>query len=134
MEMVKVKIQTSPSGTFPTATGAAIAQMTANKIETRFPFGSLVPLWSRQIPYTMAKFYFFEKIVQLFYMHVFTKEKSEYSKATQLGVTFASGYLAGVVCAIVSHPADTMVSQLGKATNKGELAGFWGGVEWGGVG
>lgn len=120
MEMVKVKVQTSPAGTFPTATGAAVAKMLANKVEYRFPFGSLVPLWSRQIPYTMAKFYFFEKIVQLFYQHVFTKEKSEYSKITQLSITFASGYLAGVVCAIVSHPADTMVSQLGKAENKGK--------------
>jgi hypothetical protein len=32
--------------------------------ETRFPFGSLVPLWSRQIPYTMAKFFFFEKVCE----------------------------------------------------------------------
>ena len=48
------------------------------------------------------------------------KSRSEYSKGTQLGITFASGYLAGVVCAIVSHPADTMVSQLGKAENKGK--------------
>lgn len=68
----------------------------------------------------MAKFYFFEKIVQLFYTHVFTKPKSEYSKPTQLGVTFASGYLAGVVCAIVSHPADSLVSQMGKQANKGK--------------
>jgi len=120
MEMVKVKVQTSPAGTWPITLAAATSKMIANKAETRFPFGSLVPLWSRQIPYTMAKFFFFEKIVQLFYMHVFTKEKSEYSKATQLGVTFASGYLAGVVCAIVSHPADTLVSQLGKAENKGK--------------
>ena len=29
---------------------------------------------------------------------------------------FASGYLAGVVCDIVSHPADSLVSQLGKAS------------------
>jgi len=123
MEMVKVKIQTSPAGTWPTGTVAATQKMIANSAETRFPFGSLVPLWSRQIPYTMAKFYFFEKIVSLFYQHVFTKEKSEYSKATQLSVTFASGYLAGVVCAIVSHPADTMVSQLGKASNKGRSFG-----------
>jgi len=27
-------------------------------------------------------------------------------------VTFASGYLAGIFCAIVSHPADTIVSKL----------------------
>lgn len=71
----------------------------------------------------MAKFFFFEKIVQLFYTHVFPEPKETYSKGTQLGVTFASGYLAGVVCAIVSHPADSLVSQLGKATNKGKSIG-----------
>ncbi|KAG6827664.1 hypothetical protein H0H92_010860 [Tricholoma furcatifolium] len=123
LEMTKVKIQTSPSGTFPTAFGAALKEMSRTKIETRYPFGSLVPLWSRQIPYTMAKFFFFEKIVQLFYTHVFTKPKDTYSKTTQLGVTFASGYLAGVVCAIVSHPADSLVSLLGKAENKGKSVG-----------
>jgi solute carrier family 25 phosphate transporter 3 len=32
-------------------------------------------------------------------------------------VTFMSGYIAGVFCAIVSHPADTMVSILNKRTS-----------------
>jgi solute carrier family 25 phosphate transporter 3 len=123
MEMVKVKVQTSPAGTWPIGLGEATAKMSANAAETRFPFGSLVPLWSRQIPYTMAKFYFFEKVVELFYTHVFTKPKNEYSKSTQLGVTFASGYTAGVICAIVSHPADSLVSQMGKAANKGKGLG-----------
>jgi len=49
LEMTKVKIQTSPSGTFPTSFGAALAEMKKNKVETRYPFGSLVPLWSRQV-------------------------------------------------------------------------------------
>jgi len=71
----------------------------------------------------MAKFFFFEKIVQLFYTHVFTEPKETYGKGTQLGVTFASGYLAGVVCAVVSHPADSLVSQLGKSANKGKSLG-----------
>jgi len=123
LEMTKVKIQTSATGTFPTGFGAALAQMSAMKVETRYPFGSLVPLWSRQIPYTMAKFSFYEKTVQLFYTHVLTEPKDSYSKTTQLGVTFASGYIAGVVCAIVSHPADSLVSLLGKAENKGKSIG-----------
>ncbi|KAF8631917.1 hypothetical protein AX15_002174 [Amanita polypyramis BW_CC] len=122
-EMTKVKIQTSPTGTFPIPFGAALKEMSRTKAETRYPFGSLVPLWSRQIPYTMAKFFFFEKIVQLFYTHVFTEPKETYGKTTQLGVTFTSGYLAGVVCAIVSHPADSLVSQLGKSENKGKSFG-----------
>ncbi|KAF8636419.1 hypothetical protein AX17_003601 [Amanita inopinata Kibby_2008] len=123
LEMTKVKIQTSPNGTFPVAFGAALKEMSRTSAETRYPFGSLVPLWSRQIPYTMAKFFFFEKIVQLFYTHVFPEPKETYGKGTQLGVTFASGYMAGVVCAIVSHPADSLVSQLGKAENKGKSFG-----------
>lgn len=122
LEMTKVRIQTSPVGTFPTAFGAALKQMKL-KPEYRYPFGSLVPLWSRQIPYTMAKFFFFEKIVQLFYTHVFPEPKDTYSKGTQLGVTFASGYIAGVVCAIVSHPADSLVSLMGKAEHKGKSVG-----------
>lgn len=61
-EMVKVKVQTSPKGTFPVPFGPAWSQMNAQRAETGFPYRSLVPLWSRQIPYTVAKFYFFEKV------------------------------------------------------------------------
>ena len=49
LEMTKVKIQTSQNGTFPIGFGAALAEMRRTKAETRFPFGSLVPLWSRQV-------------------------------------------------------------------------------------
>jgi solute carrier family 25 phosphate transporter 3 len=30
-------------------------------------------------------------------------------------VTFGAGYIAGVFCAVVSHPADTLVSKLNQA-------------------
>jgi solute carrier family 25 phosphate transporter 3 len=123
LEMVKVKVQTSPAGKFPTSFGPAASKMWEMRAETRFPFGSVVPLWSRQIPYTIAKFVFFEKVVSVFYTYVFTKPKETYSKTTQLGITFASGYIAGVICAIVSHPADSMVSLLGKESNKGKSFG-----------
>jgi len=123
MEMVKVKVQTSRAGTWPSSLAPATAQMYSQRANTRFPIGSLVPLWSRQIPYTMAKFYFFEKVVQIFYNHVFTQPKETYSKATQLSITFASGYIAGVICAVVSHPADNLVSQMGKTENQGKSFG-----------
>ena len=71
----------------------------------------------------MAKFFFFEGIVQQFYTHVFTAPKESYSKPTQLGISFTSGYLAGVICAVVSHPADTIVSLMGRADNKGKSIG-----------
>ncbi|KAG5456255.1 MAG: hypothetical protein BJ554DRAFT_4051 [Olpidium bornovanus] len=114
MEMVKVKVQTSPAGTFPTPFAPALTQMRLHAADTGFPFRSLVPLWSRQIPYT---------IVSLVYSSLLTRPKSEYSKATQLGVTFGSGYAAGIICAVVSHPADSVVSLMGKASNKGKSIG-----------
>jgi len=123
MEMVKVKIQISPSGTFPTTFLPAFQLMRQNSAETRFPFGSVKPLWARQIPYTMAKFFFFEYIVTLFYTYAFTQPKNTYSKATQLEITFASGYLAGIICAIVSQAPDNLVSQMGKLENKGKTFG-----------
>lgn len=122
LEMIKVKMQTSPKGTFPTNMSGAVSAIRADP-NSGFPYKSLVPLWGRQIPYTMAKFFFFEKVVRLFYQYVFTKPKEEYNKATQLSITFASGYIAGVICAIVSHPADTLVSARGKGSNAGKSYG-----------
>jgi len=37
-------------------------------------------------------------------------------------VTFASGYIAGVFCALVSHPADSVVSVLNKEKGASALA------------
>lgn len=82
-------------------------------------YKGIIPLWCRQVPYTMVKFAVFERTVRYVYGNLLSKPKSEYSKATQLGVTFLSGYYAGIFCAIISHPADTMVSKLNKETRSG---------------
>jgi len=110
-EALKVRMQTSKPGAFPLGLGDAINHLKASEGTNGF-YKGLAPLWCRQIPYTVVKFVFFEKVVEFFYKNIFTSPKSSYSKATQLSVTFASGYTAGVLCAIVSHPADTMVSKL----------------------
>jgi len=110
-EAIKVKIQTSKPGMFPTSTGAAFAKVKGAEGWNGL-YKGLSPLWARQIPYTVMKFVAFERTVEAFYKHVLTKPKNEYAKSTQLSVTFASGYIAGVLCALVSQPADTMVSKL----------------------
>lgn len=109
-------MQTSEPGAFPRSAVAGFNQIKASEGTNGF-YKGLTPLWCRQVPYTVVKFVAFEKIVAAFYANVFTKPKSEYSKMKQLSVTFMSGYIAGVFCAIVSHPADTMVSILNKRTS-----------------
>lgn len=54
----------------------------------------------------------FENTVEALYKYVVPKPKSQCSKTEQLGVSFAAGYIAGVFCAVVSHPADNLVSKL----------------------
>jgi len=113
MEAVKVRIQTKPGW--------------ASTLREGFPiilkeegiggfYKGLVPLWCRQIPYTMMKFACFERTVEAIYKYVVPKPRADCSKGEQLGVTFTAGYIAGVFCAIVSHPADTIVSKLNQST------------------
>ncbi|CAI5452857.1 unnamed protein product [Caenorhabditis angaria] len=75
-------------------------------------FKGLPPLWSRQIPYTTVKFVCFERIMEWMYQYVVPKPRNECSKSEQLLVTFSAGYLAGILCAVASHPPDTIVSKL----------------------
>merc|ERR1719215_2464162 len=118
MESCKVRIQTSDVGTFPTTLRAAFPKIYAAEGMNGF-YKSLVPLWGRQIPYTMMKFACFERTVEAIYANLVPKPRAECTKGEQLIVTFAAGYIAGVFCAIVSHPADTIVSYMNKAQGSG---------------
>jgi len=119
MEALKVRMQTSDAGTFPVTAREGWPKIMEAEGWAGF-YKGIKPLWMRQVPYTMVKFGAFENTVKAFYSNIFTAPKSSYSKSTQLMVTFLSGYFAGIFCAIVSHPADTMVSIMNK---KGGTAG-----------
>ncbi|CCG25924.1 Pic2 protein [Candida orthopsilosis Co 90-125] len=119
-ETIKVKTQTTIP---PYATSVWDGW---NKIVKSEGFGGLykgiAPLWCRQIPYTMVKFASFENIVNGIYNYL-GHPKSHYNNLQQTGVSFAGGYLAGILCAIVSHPADVMVSKINSDKKPGETTG-----------
>jgi len=123
-EMTKVKMQvTLPGqpGILPRSLLPALSEMSQRKAETRFPFGSLVPLWGRQVPYTMIKFVGFYLTAESVYKQIekqYGYKKSDLSQAAQLGITFASGYWAGIFCAIATQPMDNLVSMKGIPENK----------------
>lgn len=72
------------------------------------------------------KFSTFENIVETIYKNAIPVPKDQCSKRLQLGVSFAGGYIAGVLCAIVSHPADNLVSFLNnaKGATVGDVSAF----------
>merc|ERR1712071_359251 len=135
MECCKVRMQTSLPGTFPKTLRGAFPKILKEEGVGGF-YKSIVPLWGRQIPYTMMKFTCFEKTVEFLYANVVPKPRAECTKGEQLIVTFAAGYIAGVFCAVVSHPADTIVSKLNsqKGATIGDIvkqagwAGLWKGL------
>uniref|UniRef100_A0A8C3TWK6 Solute carrier family 25 member 3 n=1 Tax=Catharus ustulatus TaxID=91951 RepID=A0A8C3TWK6_CATUS len=111
MEAAKVRIQTQPG--YANTLRQALPKMFAEEGIWAF-YKGVAPLWMRQIPYTMMKFACFERTVEALYKYVVPKPRSECTKGEQLVVTFVAGYIAGVFCAIVSHPADSVVSVLNK--------------------
>lgn len=132
-EAVKVKMQTQP-GWASTFREGFPKLMKAEGVSGFYK--GLPPLWARQIPYTMMKFAAFERTVEALYQYVVPKPRNQCSKGEQLLVTFAAGYIAGVFCAVVSHPADTIVSKLnsqkgasiGDIVKQAGFAGLWKGL------
>ncbi|KAI5799007.1 mitochondrial phosphate carrier protein 2 [Geopyxis carbonaria] len=120
-EAVKVRMQT----TQPVPWGGSTLKGIAAALQAEGVAGlykGIGPLWGRQIPYTMMKFASFETIVEMMYARL-PKPKSAYGRDVQTAVSFGAGYLAGILCAIVSHPADVMVSKLNTSREKGEGMG-----------
>jgi solute carrier family 25 (mitochondrial phosphate transporter), member 3 len=118
-EAVKVRVQTSPQFArgLVDGMGRIIREEGAGNL-----FAGLVPLWARQVPYTIIKFVAFERIAEGVYGAIKSstgRTKADMNMTEQMGVVFASGYLAGIICGAVSHPADTMVSKINKVQSAG---------------
>lgn len=116
-EAVKVRIQTNPS--YATGLMDGFPKFLSQEGLSGM-YAGLGPLWARQVPYTIIKFMAFERIAEALFARM-PKPKHELSKPEQMGVIFTAGYLAGVLCAVVSHPADTMVSKIFKLKAEGSL-------------
>lgn len=113
-----VRIRSVSDSTFPKSLPKGLARY----IATDGFFGlyaGLGPILFKQIPYTMAKFAVQGKAAEMIYASM-GKSPKELSSGTNLSVSLASGVIAGVAAAIVSHPADTLLSKINKAGAGGE--------------
>jgi len=68
----------------------------------------------------MAKFVVYEKVAEAVYKRV---DKSTTSDLMQTGINLGSGLIAGFAAAIVSQPADTMLSKIEGTWTSGKL--YW---------
>ena len=64
-----------------------------------------------RVPYTVTKFVAFEKVSEAIFAQL---DKEKLSSGAQTTVNLGSGLIAGFAAAIVSQPADTMLSKINK--------------------
>lgn len=119
-EAVKIRMQTSL--TCSTSLRKALPRMWELEGLHGF-YKGLVPLWCRQVPYTMMKFASFEVIVvnlSSLFVAMGLLDLTHASTLGKLVVSLLAGMLAGVLCGLVSHPADTVLSKLNQKGSNGE--------------
>mmetsp|Transcript_49959 Transcript_49959/g.121031 ORF Transcript_49959/g.121031 Transcript_49959/m.121031 type:complete len:324 (-) Transcript_49959:720-1691(-) len=76
-------------------------------------YAGFLPILAKQIPYTCAKFVVQGTAADAIYGSM-GKSPSEVSGSTNVGISLLSGVVAGVASAIISHPADTLLSKVNK--------------------
>ena len=76
-------------------------------------YAGFIPILAKQVPYTMAKFAVQGSAADAMYASM-GKSPKELSDSANLGVSLTSGVIAGVAAAIISHPADTLLSKINK--------------------
>jgi solute carrier family 25 phosphate transporter 3 len=64
-----------------------------------------------RVPYTVTKFVAFEKVSEIILGQF---DKSTLSSSALTGINLGSGLMAGLAAAVVSQPADTMLSKINK--------------------
>merc|ERR1719333_814525 len=81
-------------------------------------YSGFVPILFKQIPYTMAKFAVQGAAAESIYGTL--PDRKTLGRGTKMGVSLLSGVIAGVAAAIISHPADTLLSKINKKGAGGE--------------
>jgi len=82
-------------------------------------YAGFAPILAKQVPYTMAKFAVQGNVADATYAAM-GKSPSQLSSSSNLGISLFSGTVAGVAAAIISHPADTLLSKVNKAGAGGD--------------
>jgi len=111
LEAVRIRSVSDP--TFPKGVGSGIGRMISTDGFMGL-YAGLGPILFKQIPYTMAKFAVQGKAAESIYNWMGTSPDKQ-SKGTNISISLGSGVIAGVAAAIISHPADTLLSKINKA-------------------
>jgi len=108
LEATRIRLVSEP--TFASGLVSGMSKIASQEGLGAF-YSGFGPILFKQVPYTMAKFVVYEKVSEMVYRVV---DKSTLSNPMQTTVNLGSGLIAGFAAALVSQPADTMLSKINK--------------------
>jgi solute carrier family 25 (mitochondrial phosphate transporter), member 3 len=112
LEATRIRLVSNPS--YASSMPAAMTKMAAEEGIVNAFYSGFGPILAKQIPYTMAKFAVQGAAADELYKAM-GKTNKECTSSENLSVSLGSGVIAGVSAAIISHPADTLLSKINKS-------------------
>ncbi|RUS23745.1 mitochondrial carrier domain-containing protein [Jimgerdemannia flammicorona] len=111
LEATRIRLVSQP--TFASGLVGGFARIFREEGVIKGFYSGFGPILFKQIPYTMAKFVVYETAAENIYRSI-GKPKDQLSNGTITSVNLGSGVIAGTAAAIISQPADTLLSKVNK--------------------
>jgi len=112
LEATRIRLVSNP--TYADSMVGAMTKMASTEGIIPAFYSGFGPILLKQVPYTMAKFAVQGAAAEQIYNSMGTTP-AECSGSTNITVSLGSGVIAGVSAAIISHPADSLLSKVNKA-------------------
>lgn len=77
-------------------------------------YSGFVPLLFKQIPFAVGQFSVHEAVNEIIFRSMGPERKAKLTSLESTGVELTSGLAAGAAAAVLSHPADTLLSAINK--------------------
>jgi len=114
-ESARIRLVSDPS--FAPSLPAAASRLLREQGVIKGFYSGFGPILFKQVPYTMAKFVVYERLAEAIYASM-GKPKDQLSPSVVTAVNLSSGLGAGLVAAVISQPADTLLSKVNKTKGK----------------
>lgn len=121
LEATRIRLVSNPS--YASGLITAFPKIIAEEGVMKGFYSGFGPILFKQVPYTMAKFAVQGAAAEAIFDAIGSDPKT-CSSNLKMSVSLSSGVVAGVAAAIISHPADTLLSLV----NKNETAGGTGSI------
>ncbi|KAF7721554.1 Cu/Pi carrier [Apophysomyces ossiformis] len=111
LEATRIRLVSQP--TFATGLLSGFTRLLREEGVVKGFYSGFGPILFKQVPYTMAKFAVYEFAAEKILQSMKTP-KDQLAPSTMTAVDLSAGVVAGTVAAIISQPADTLLSKVNK--------------------